>query len=104
MKTLLVALLILVVGTGTAYAECAWVLWAIRAQSDIDAPIGNPVVYMNPSAWTPLEAFPRQNTCEERQSKFESDQWAFVKKSIEKASKHDLLPGNSATRRVRIWA
>lgn len=27
MKTLLVALLLLVVGTGTAFAECAWVLW-----------------------------------------------------------------------------
>ncbi len=27
MKTLLVALLLLVVGTGTASAECAWVLW-----------------------------------------------------------------------------
>jgi len=27
MKTFLVALLILVVGTGTASAECAWVLW-----------------------------------------------------------------------------
>ncbi len=28
MKTLLVALLLLVVGTGTAFAECAWVLWS----------------------------------------------------------------------------
>ena len=27
MKTLLVALLLFVVGTGTAFAECAWVLW-----------------------------------------------------------------------------
>ncbi len=27
MKTLLAALLLLVVGTGTAFAECAWVLW-----------------------------------------------------------------------------
>ena len=28
MKTLLVALLLLIVGTGTAFAECAWVVWA----------------------------------------------------------------------------
>jgi hypothetical protein len=27
MKTLLVVLLLLVVGTGTAFAECAWALW-----------------------------------------------------------------------------
>ncbi len=28
MKTLLVALLLLAVGAGTAFAECAWVLWS----------------------------------------------------------------------------
>ena len=27
MKTLLVALLLFIVGAGTAYAECAWVVW-----------------------------------------------------------------------------
>ena len=32
MKTLVIALLLLVVGTGTAFAECAWVLWRARPE------------------------------------------------------------------------
>ncbi len=50
MKTLLVALLILVVGTGTASAECAWVLWL-----GIPGP---------PEAlWTPMESYTKPEPC-----------------------------------------
>ncbi len=36
MKTLLIALLLLVVGTGTAFAESAWVLWSRIADTTQD--------------------------------------------------------------------
>ncbi len=42
MKTLLVALLLLVVGTGTASAECAWVLWLETV--NVANGVGNPDV------------------------------------------------------------
>jgi len=34
MKTLLVTLLLLVVGTSTTFAECAWVLWEAAGVRD----------------------------------------------------------------------
>ena len=40
MKTLLVALLLLVVGTGTAFAECAWVLWSRFSSGSRDEVLG----------------------------------------------------------------
>ncbi len=52
MKKLFVALLLLVVGTGTASAECAWVLWSNLISS-------NPVSRYAPSTgglWIPESA------------------------------------------------
>ena len=53
MKALLVALLLLVVGTGTAFAECAWVLW-VKGE-------GLAGTYKD---WSPLRAFDTHGECE----------------------------------------
>ena len=59
MKTLLVALLLLVVGTGTAFAECAWVLWGAQRphEGTTDA-----------RAWWVLAAYATRQECESRRA------------------------------------
>ena len=60
MKTLLVALLLFVVGTGTAFAECAWVLWVRSVPTD-----SNGVVIGSWTPWTPYGASTTATGCEE---------------------------------------
>ncbi len=53
MKTLLVTLLLLVIGTGTASAECAWVLWLEQT-----------ILSKAEKEWTPLSAASSHPDCQ----------------------------------------
>lgn len=53
MKTLLVVLLLLGFGTGTAFAECAWVLWLEQT-----------VLSKAEKEWTPFSAASSQPDCQ----------------------------------------
>jgi hypothetical protein len=55
MKTLLVALLLLVIGTGPAFAACAWVLWT-HGLAVVGAALSE--------GWYPTQAFERLADCE----------------------------------------
>ena len=52
MKTMLVALLLLAVGTGTAFGECAWVVWSIWPGVDEDK-------------WLPVDSYTKPEPCKE---------------------------------------
>lgn len=63
MKTLLVALLLLVIGTGTAYAECAWVLWQQLVAKDYSGQFKKPYEPLE-GRYATMAAYPDQRTCE----------------------------------------
>jgi hypothetical protein len=76
----------------SASGECAWVLWSLQAQFDVEAPIGNTTYYGDPSSWTPEQALATKVACEELEAKRVADQWVFTKKAIEEAGKQPKKP------------
>ncbi len=52
MKTLLLALFLLVFGTGTAFGQCAWVLWTYALGKEVEV-------------YTVDSAYPTRNECNE---------------------------------------
>jgi len=65
-RRILLALLCLLSLTTSAYAECAWVLWAQRGSAHRDdRPF---VTRYDPSGWAPTRGFTSQKACEEEQA------------------------------------
>jgi hypothetical protein len=83
--SLIAALGLLTLAT-SASAECAWVLWSLRAQFDSRAPIGNTTYYGDPSTWTPEQAVATKAACDEVETARHSDQLAFVNKALAEAT------------------
>ena len=75
MKTLLVALLVFVVGTGTAFAECAWVLWEKSISLNI------PEKGLVEKNWSLQSALPTFDTCREAAKEKAQQQLLWLSKT-----------------------
>ena len=67
-------------------------LWSLEVQSDIDAPIGKPRAYGDPSAWIPTTGFQKEADCEDRRTYLNRSEQLFVEKATKEASKQSKTP------------
>ncbi len=81
MKSLFITLLLLVVGTGTAYAECAWVLWKKTIGVAPAAVAGASPAERIYLTWEPEASYKTKEACEQARPTDES-----------KSGKHVCLP------------
>ena len=78
-RALLVAALIVFVWTGTAFAECAWVLWTAPSTMDPNVPWVKAAHRYRQAEFEPIEAYKTAANCEQAQTEKMNREFQAVK-------------------------